>query len=415
MPPLLDDFDPGDPPGWMAGDDGCNGTDDLFDVALYQSANSGVGCPSAMELDPGDPPAWWCEDEVYLPAVSVVDEAEALLEDPDLLERFLRDIWRDGLVGEHIPALTILLIGISRIMDDPLNGSIKSGSSAGKTSLVRRVLRHFPLDDLVMIDDLSPKALAYLPDSLDRKIVVIAEYVGAEKAEYFLRIAMSERKLITYTVGRSPKPEHQDDDKGTDRKGMATQRREVNLRSAFITTTTRGLANNENETRVIEITLDESPEQTRRIVVAQAKAAEHIVSPEEKEASELRCAIWRTALSMLEPFHVVVPGATALATAISVGRVRARRDFQKVLSLARAHALLHQRQREIEDAHLIATSADLDVAHELAGALAGEVPPRLATVLEKLTDQFGQTEFPPGMQPSYSAATSMRLVVICAN
>jgi hypothetical protein len=171
-------------------------------------------------------------------------------------------------------------------------------------------------------------------ETLRHKVVVVAEQEGAERAEYSLRVAMSEGTLTVLV------PE-----KGEDGR-IVTRKHEVPGPACFITTTTRAQVHDENETRVLEVNLDESPEQTQRIIHAQALAATRPRTDQDKALAEQRRSVWRAVLTLVEPLEVVVPQAMIVAQRFPIARVRNRRDFPKVLSLAAAHALLHQHQRQ---------------------------------------------------------------------
>ena len=68
------------------------------------------------------------ENDRELPAPDILDDAEKLLRDPNLLDRFSNDIAADGLVGEQEAAATILLVCISRAV--PKNNGLQGDGSA---------------------------------------------------------------------------------------------------------------------------------------------------------------------------------------------------------------------------------------------------------------------------------------------
>jgi hypothetical protein len=72
------------------------------------------------------------------------------------------------------------------------------------------------------------------------------------------------------------------------------------------------------------------------------------------------------------PTAVEIPYARALAEAIPPVAVRLRRDFATVLSLIRAHALLHRATREIAGERVIATLADYAAVRDLVTDLVSD-------------------------------------------
>ena len=180
----------------------------------------------------------------------IVVEAEALLLDPQLVLRFLQTLERRGLVGERDAALLVLLCCVSRKTSKPIHVVVKAASSAGKNFLVYAVIVLLPTGDVLVVSDITPRALNYFKGGLKHKVVVIVEQAGAAAAEYPLRLVMSEGRITTWVA------EKVEDGKGS---RIETRKHVVEGPAAFVLTTTRGLLHDENETRIIEVNVDESP------------------------------------------------------------------------------------------------------------------------------------------------------------
>jgi len=311
----------------------------------------------------------------------VQEEAEALLRDPNLVQRFIDDSASDGLVGEEVTAEVLLYTGVSRNMDSPLNVTIKAASSSGKNWVTDHTLDKFPEGDVKKIEGMTPKALYYLKDetgapSLRGKVVLLTEVHAATEAEYPIRVMQSEKKLTLWVP--------QKNDEGV----IETVERTVEGPAAFITTTTSAELHDENETRTIELTLDESEKQTRKIIKAMASAAAKSMSPADREAKERRRAIYRCAFSKLEGLNPIIPDAEEFANEFETKRIRARRDFGKLLTIAGARAVLFQKQRRVENGQVFVTRDDLEIAQNLTRAIFTDVPPRVARSVAKLRDTF---------------------------
>jgi DNA-binding transcriptional ArsR family regulator len=169
--------------------------------------------------------------------------------------------------------------------------------------------------------------------------------------------------------------------------------RKVSVQSSFVSTTTRTRVHDENESRILEITLDETAVQTARILDAQTARASHLPTDVELQAKRAAEELWRTAFGLLEPFDVVVPDAGLLRTRFDGGVVRHRRDLPRALELARASATLHQRQRQRRGTVLIADRADVELALEIIQKLGARESPRISAILEKLEAAFGHSTF----------------------
>ena len=81
---------------------------------------------------------------------------------------------------------------------------------------------------------------------------------------------------------------------------IETVEKNVEGPAAFVSTTTRAELHDENETRSIELTLDESEAQTRAIVKASADAAAQRWTSARREQAQARRALWRCAFDLLE-------------------------------------------------------------------------------------------------------------------
>jgi hypothetical protein len=244
------------------------------------------------------------------------EEADELLSDPRLLERFTESVQAGGHVGEERTAQALLLAMVTRVTDSPIHVVVKGASAAGKNHTVRAVTDHLPADQVKEITDMSPKALQY-GEGFAGKVIVLVEQNAGDRSEYTLRVAMSEGSITVMVAEKNP-----------DSGRMETREHTVEC-GCIISTTTRTNLNDENETRVLELTLDESPEQTRRIAEAIARHAATPPTSADRERREQDLAVWRCALGKIEPVDVVVPQAPALAEAFPVKRIRSRRDFPR--------------------------------------------------------------------------------------
>lgn len=132
-----------------------------------------------------------------------------------------------------------------------------------------------------------------------------------------------------------------------------------------MTTTTRDSLNAENETRYLSLTVIDTKEQTRRIFRTLAK--EQTEEPDRKR--------WTALQTWLETAEhgVTIPYALDLAEKMGDVAVRLRRDFSVVLSLIKAHAILHQASRGRDgEGRIVATLADYTRVRELVANLISE-------------------------------------------
>lgn len=260
------------------------------------------------------------------------DEALAFLHRDDLVNAILQDSLALGYVGEERSKLLTYLIGISRKMARPLSGSIKSQSGAGKSTLTEMVELLTPREDVVLFSKLTPQALYWMSSThLKHKLLMLEERVGAEAADYSIRVLQSRQVLTMAAPVKHPT---------TGR--METQTFVVEGPIAYLETTTSARLNYENATRCFELTLDESEEQTARIHQRQRQTRSYagLVQADGKEELVRR---HHCAQRLLEPIGVVIPFVDRLR--FPARWLRTRRDHERFLSLIEVVAFLHQHQR----------------------------------------------------------------------
>ncbi len=307
------------------------------------------------------------------------EEALVLLKRPDLLDQVAKDVDALGFVGEETTKRLLYLVAISRKLPDPLSAIVLSQSGAGKSGLTEVIERLTPPEDVVLLTRLTPQSLYYTePGFLDRKLVIVEERYGSVEADYSIRVLQSRGKLIAAAPVKDPQTGN-----------MRTKVFTVEARAAFIEATTAGSVNHENATRCFELTMDESPEQTRRIHERQRLMRTERGLELRREAEEITRRHWN-AQRLLEPLPVVIPFADKLSFPSSW--MRTRRDHARFLNLIEVSAFLHQHQRERRgglsarsgDA-IVASVEDYAVAYALAASVLAET---LSDVRKPLREAF---------------------------
>jgi len=115
--------------------------------------------------------------------------------------------------------------------------------------------------------------------------------------------------------------------------------------TGLITTTTFSNINDENETRLFSITLNEESNQTRDIKFNIARSY-GLNNPNENH-DILNDLLNLQKILDVHPVHI--PYASTLAELTPDEPIRIRRDFQRILAVIEASALLHQYQREVKE------------------------------------------------------------------
>jgi hypothetical protein len=323
------------------------------------------------------------ESPVPVPAVMTAAQTQEALEflrDENLIERIMADVERVGLVGEPHNALVAYLACISRKLGSPLAVLIQSTSAAGKSLLMDTVLALTPPEDRVHYSAMTGQSLFYLGETdLKHRILAIAEEEGVRQAAYALKVLQSQGELTIASTGKDPAT------------GMlVTQQYRVEGPVMLFLTTTAIDVDEELVNRCLVLTINESREQTRRILARQrsGRTLAGLVATSEAESIRQR---HQNAQRLLRPLAVVNPYAEDLT--FLDDRTRMRRDHAKYLTLIEAITLLRQHQREIRTLrqagtvieYIEVTLADIalanQLAHEVLGRSLDELPPQTRRVL----------------------------------
>jgi DNA primase len=313
------------------------------------------------------------------------DAALELLQDPCLLDRILDDFTRCGIVGEETNKLVGYLAAVSRHLESPLAVLIQSSSAAGKSSLMEAVLAFVPEEERVEYSAMTGQSLFYMGETdLKHKVLAIVEEEGATRAAYALKLLQSEGVLTIASTGKDP---------STGRL-VTHQYRVEGPVMIFLTTTAIDL-DEELLNRCLVLTVNEERQQTQAIHRLQREQQTLDGLLARRDRQEI-LQLHRNAQRLLRPLLVANPYARDLTFLDS--RTRMRRDHVKYLTLIRAIALLHQRQRPVKTergvSYIEVTLEDIEtanrLAHEVLGRSLDELPPQTRRLLRSIDEMVTQ-------------------------
>ena len=267
--------------------------------------------PRARDLE--DAPA-----EATVPGIpsdaSATVQPPALAFEPDILAAFAAAAEAAGLRGESRAVKLTYLVVTSRLLERPVSLALKGPSAAGKSYLLETVLGFFPSSAYYALSAMSERALAYDREPLQHRMLVLYEAagLGSELATYLMRSLLSEGRVRYTTVEKT-------------RSGLQPRTIEREGPTGLITTTTAVKLHPENETRLLSLTIADSPEQTKAVLLAQARPALDVGPLREP---------WQDLQTYLDGANhaTVVPYAEQLAEQIPPVAVRLRRDFPALLA-----------------------------------------------------------------------------------
>ncbi|PHS74899.1 MAG: DNA primase [Rhodospirillaceae bacterium] len=297
------------------------------------------------------------------PALSKKDEkmGMGLLANPNLIEQIESDMNQLGYIGEKCNKILAYLVAVSRKLPEPLSSITLSRSSAGKSALLGVIEQLIPPEDVIAFSSLTPQALFYMPpEALKHKVLMIEERHGSESSDYAIRELQTKRVLRKGLPIKDPLSGR-----------MKTFMIEVEGPVAVMETTTSTDINPENSNRCFLLHIDESSEQTGRVMAQQRRAAtlegfrRKSIVPEIVETHH-------AAQRLLQTMRVVIPFAENIY--FPTKRIRNRRDHSRFLSLIQSITCLHQFQRPQKETeingevvrYLEATVADYELAYDIA-------------------------------------------------
>lgn len=306
--------------------------------------------------------------------------------DPNLLQRIQTEYLDRTIAGEDKNKLLLFLVCLSASTKRPLSAVVKGVTGAGKSRIVNRVLDPFRRMDAVIefsrisgayLENMA-KSKGSLPKPVTRKEVSREEYEDQLKAwrEQPRRIDLSGKILFIdelkgITNSQSPKLLISEGRLrlGTVINGEPVEIEVVGTPSVITTTTLASMQDPEFENRIIPIQIDESAEQTGRVLDYEADG---FADPSEDYSEEPRTKALLDLLQSLKPYEVANPYAHQIKAEYPNSSIESRRDFPKLMSLVNVVAWLYQDQRRKARKGLtvavIADPQDIEIVRALAEA-----------------------------------------------
>ena len=279
------------------------------------------------------------------------NNAIEFLKAKDLLKKLNEQIGRSGIVGEENSRLLLFLIIISYMNKSPIHGIVQGSSGSGKTHIIGSIADLMPGEDVLRFTRITESSLYNWGEfDLFRKIIIIEDLDGLkEEALYALRELIS-NQFLSSSVSMKDK-------KGNNK----STRKEVKGQFSSLSATTKGETYEDNMNRSFLIAVDESKEQTQRIITHQNKRNAGKIDPKEKQTA---VAFIQQIVRSLKHYEVVNPYATKLQLPEKVHKVRRLNEmYQAVIKQV---TFINQYQRNLtNDNQLITEIEDIEQATEI--------------------------------------------------
>ncbi|MEC3874443.1 toprim domain-containing protein [Chryseobacterium salviniae] len=276
--------------------------------------------------------------------------AAEFLQQKDLLKNLNQLIEKAGIIGEENSRLLLFLITISYLNKSPLHGIVQGSSGSGKTHIISRIADLMPQEDVLRFTRITESSLYNWGEfDLFQKIIIIEDLDGLkEDALYALREFISNQVLRSSVTIK--------DKKGNNKSSHKIVKGQFSSLSA----TTKGETYEDNMSRSFLLAVDESKEQTQRIIEYQNRRNAGEIDRNEQEKA---IGFIQKLVRNLKHYEVINPFATKLNLPEKVHKIRRLNEmYQAVIKQV---TFINQYQREVKNGYLITEIEDIEQATEV--------------------------------------------------
>lgn len=279
------------------------------------------------------------------------ENAMEFLSKPNLLKNIDALLEQSGIIGEEDNRMMLFVIASTYKMPNLLHCLIQGTSGEGKSHLLNSIAQCMPQEDVMNTTRITKKSLYHYQDKeLTNKLILIQDFDGLdEEAQFAFREMQSAKFLTSSTITKDPFG------------NVRGKLKQVNAHFASLTATTKAEVYYDNMSRSVVIGVDESLEQTLRIVGQQNKKIAGLIDTDiERQAKELL----RNCMRVLKSYVVINPYADKIMLPLEAKMLRRlNSQFQNFVSQI---TLLHQYQRKTDSkGRLIATKEDIQKAVDI--------------------------------------------------
>ena len=279
------------------------------------------------------------------------NKCREFLSKPALIKRLNDLIGQAGVVGEEMNRIFLFGIASSHKMPETLHALIQGSSGSGKTHLLARISSFIPKEGKKSFTRVTEGSLYnYGLYDLSHQLICIEDLDGMkEEAQLAFRELQSKGVIISSTSSK--------DENGN----VNAYERVVYGPIASMACTTKGEVYEDNMSRCFLIAVDESHEQTLRIIEYQNKKSAGLI--DEKRESQIT-EFLQHCIRLLKPCQVINPYADKVHLPEEAHKIRRLNGLYQ--AFVKQITLLHQYQRKTDaQGRLISEKEDLQVAAEI--------------------------------------------------
>lgn len=283
--------------------------------------------------------------------VAIAGKCQEFLRQPNLMHRFNDLIGKAGVVGEENNRLFLFGITTSYKMPDTLHALIQGASGSGKTHLLLKISELLPEEDVKRFTRVTDNSFYnYGKYDLSHKLICLEDLDGMKEEAFLAFRELQSRGMISSSTSEKDEAGH-----------IKAAERMVYGPIASLACTTQGEIYEDNMSRCFLIAVDETREQTQRIIHYQnQKACGKIDAREEEKATDFI----RHCIRLLKAYQVVNPYADQVSLPEEAQKIRRLNALYQ--SYVKQITLLHQYQRKQDkEGRLISEKEDLQIAAEI--------------------------------------------------
>jgi hypothetical protein len=265
-------------------------------------------------------------------------KAMKILENDHIIkDHLIPDTRRFGHAGDELNKEIVYYAGTSRILNEPMSVLLGGNSSGGKSYLLDSILALFPDDERINLTRMTPKSLSHFSKyEISHQILCVDELSGIDPDALSQVRSMLSRGFISLAYTSI--------DRLTGR--METLQKEVYGPVAIFTSTTQEESiDDETRNRFLILTIDESPEQTGKVIksIVYQNTKKGLIARKEKKIIQRK---FKAIQKCLKPVEIIIPDNIAKYIHFNNEKISFKRKFNGYISLIRAIALHRQYQKK---------------------------------------------------------------------
>lgn len=273
-----------------------------------------------------------------------------ILKQSDVLNEIGKLIEQSGIVGEENSRLLLFIIASSYKTKSPLHAIVQGSSGSGKTHLISKIADLIPQEDVLRFTRITESSLYNWGEyELVNKLLIIEDLDGLkEEAMFAMRELISNQRLSSSVSIK-------------DKKGnIKSTKKEVKGVFSSLSATTKGEIYEDNMSRSFLLAVDESQEQSRRIIEYQNKKYAGEIEPKHQDKARNQL---QQIVRNLKSYEVINPYATKLELPEEVHKIRRLNEMFQ--SIVKQITIINQQNREVKNDKLITQIEDLQQATEV--------------------------------------------------